>query len=220
MPYRLSMAPRVARRFGTHLRPHAIALAAFFALRIGRLCVVVGILLLLSTGDSAVHTPVEVTGSYAVSSTDGVLLDPATPQGLTVASGGPFGSLAVQPATTTLPERVLAGAGPGLVWLCVGVAGAWLAPLLRRFAEGEPFAPGNARRLRLIAVAVLVATHVAPLTGPLATTLVLHRFGAEGLTAPWGLPVHVSLLVVLVLLLLAGALQQGRDLQDDVAGLV
>lgn len=219
--YRLSMAPRVAQRFGVHLRPHVIALSAFFARRVGILCLVVAAFLLFGLNSHDVDLPVgSVSGAMASDAASGEVTDPTVPAGATVTSPPGAGAM-LEVHSPWLIERWLAGAGTALEWACLGVAATWLSPLLRRFAEGEPFAPGNSARLRGIALAVLVATHVAPLLAPLATTVALHRLGmSDDFEPAWGFPVHTSLLFVALLLLLAGALRRGRDLQDDVAGLV
>ncbi|WP_432561852.1 hypothetical protein [Kineococcus sp. SYSU DK003] len=219
MAHRPSTAPRVARRFGVHLRPHVMALCGFFAGRIGWWCVVVGTWLLVAPSGTATEQPVRPLGD-AGAAVDGLVVDPPVPAGVevrTMPTSDPV--LVLHPGSWL--ERGLAHGQTPLVWLCVGAAALWLAPLLRSFAAGEPFDRGNPRRLRGIAAAVLVAGHVAPWLPVLATELALRRLGMTGDWSPSrGLPVHTSLLFALLLLLLAGALRQGRTLQDDVEGLV
>ncbi|PRY13491.1 DUF2975 domain-containing protein [Kineococcus rhizosphaerae] len=213
MAYRLSMAPRIARRFGVHTRPHVIALCAFFARRIGILCLVVAALQAVNSGPESL--PVQGAGG------PGTLISPIVPEGVAYVDGSAnLDGIATITVDPTRLEGALAGGSLWLVWLCVGLGAIWSAALLRRFAEGDPFAPGNAQRLRSLAACVLVATHVAPLLKPLATHLVIARLGIGGLAPVWGSPVHPSLLVVLLLLLLAGALAEGRRLQLDSEGLV
>ncbi|MEZ0492801.1 DUF2975 domain-containing protein [Kineococcus sp. TBRC 1896] len=219
MAYRLSMVPRIARRFGVHTRPHVITLCAFFSRRIGALCLVVAAAIALSPVPTSLDLPVTPSGGAVTGTADGTVLYPAPPPGSTVRDEGS----AVSPVLRVdggAVERLLAAAGTPLAWTAVGVALVWLTPLLRRFAEGDPFAPGNAGRLRGIAVAALVATHVAPLLTPLATVLALHRLGGSGWSPAWGFPLHTSLVLVLLLFLLAGALDVGRRLQTDSEGLV
>jgi hypothetical protein len=222
--YRLSMAPRVAQRFGVHLRPHVIRLCAFFAQRIGLLLVVVGLLGALSAvgiGSGQESFPVEVLRSDQASAADGAVINPAAvPAGLVVVRDStPAGWTATVQLTRV--EHGLVEAQRFLATICVGLAALWGAFLLRAFADGNPFHDKNPGWLRRTAWAVLVATHVVPLLSPLALDLALHRLGvAEDFGPWWGSLVHSSLLFVALFLLLAGALRQGRSLQDDVAGLV
>jgi hypothetical protein len=222
--YRLSMAPRVAQRFGVHLRPHVIRLCAFFAQRIGFLLVVVGLLGVLGAigiGPGQETFPVEVLRPDRATAADGALVDPATIRaGIAVdATSTPPGWTATVQLTGF--EHGLLEARRHLVRVCVGLAALWGAFLLRAFADGNPFHDKNPGWLRRMAWAVLVATHVVPLLPPLALDLALHRLGVADDFGPWwGWLVHPSVLFVALLLLLAGALRQGRSLQDDVAGLV
>lgn len=222
--YRLSMAPRVAQRFGVHLRPHMIRLCAFFAQRIGLLCAVFGLLGVLSafgSGPGQESFPIRVDRSDSTTAADGALINPTTVRaGMTVdaTSTGTGWNATVQ---LTRVEHGLVTAREDLVTVCVGFGALWGAFLLRAFADGNPFHSKNPRWLRRMALALLVSTHVVPLLPPLALDLALHRLGAAADFSPsWGWPLHSSLLFVALLLLLAGALRQGRSLQDDVAGLV
>lgn len=216
--YRLSMAPRVAQRFGVHLRPHMIALTAFMARRLAWLCLVAGALILMSPGGDDSYLPVQASGGYTA--VNGTVTAPAVPRGVEVLV--PVGESDPVLSVSSSPpgESRLARGATTLGWLSVGAAAWWLGPLLRTFAAGDPFDRGNPRRLRLIALAVLVGTHVAPLLPPLAAHLALDRLGVDGFSPRWGFPVHTPILYVALLLLLAGALRQGRSLQDDMAGLV
>jgi hypothetical protein len=222
--YRLSMAPRVAQRFGVHLRPHVIRLCAFFAQRIGLLLVVVGLLGAVSAigiGTGPANFPIEVNRTDQASAADGALIDPvAVRAGLHVVEADtPTGWTATVQLTRT--EHGLLEAQRHLVTTCVGLAVLWGAFLLRAFADGNPFHDRNPAWLRRMALAVLLATHVLPLLEPLALDLALHRLGVTEEFGPWwGSPVHSSILFVALFLLLAGALRQGRSLQDDLAGLV
>jgi hypothetical protein len=222
MASRLSMVPRIAQRFGVHTRPHVVRLAAHLARRFGIFCLVVAALALLGSAPREVTLPVaSFSGSWGADAAQGLVTSPAAPPGATVHTpdSSSIGRLAIS-FSATLPERLLAAAPHWLGWASVGVALVWLAPLLRTFAEGDPFAPGNGGRLRGIAGAAFVVTHVVPLLTPLTVALALHRLGASGWAPDWGFPVHTSLVFVLLLVLLAGALDVGRRLQVDSEGLV
>ncbi|GAB3463601.1 hypothetical protein GCM10027519_27950 [Kineococcus endophyticus] len=216
------MVPRIAQRFGVHTRAHAIRLCAHLARRLGIFCLVVAALLLLGSSSREVTLPVaSFSGTWGTGEVQGLVTSPAAPPGATVHTPdtSSIGRLSISFPATTL-ERLLAAAPGWLGWASVGAALVWLAPLLRGFAEGDPFAPGNAGRLRGIAGAAFVVTHVVPLLTPLTAALALHRLGASGWTPDWGFPVHSSLVFVLLLFLLAGALDVGRRLQVDSEGLV
>lgn len=221
MAYRLSMVPRIAQRFGVHTRPHVIGLCAFFSRRFGILFLVVAFFAALDRPGPTLTLPVSTTGASGSFDSDGLLIDPAAPGGATarMSDTGSVSDLSSTFHGTGL-ERAVAGAPHWLGYAAVGLALFWLAPLLRRFAEGDPFAPGNAGRLRGIAAAAFVATHVVPLLTPLTVAFALHRLGGSGWSAVWGSPVHTSLVFVLLLFLLAGALDVGRRLQADSEGLV
>lgn len=105
---------------------------------------------------------------------------------------------------------------------------AW-ALLLRRVlwsvAAGRPFDPHNPRRLRLVALAVLVGGPGGSLLSFLAAAALLDHVGiawaAPGapIGAPWAVRLSGLLWVVLALAA-AEAFRQGSRLADDVAGLV
>lgn len=222
MAYRLSMVPRIAQRFGVHTRPHVMGLCAHLSRNIGIFCLVVAAGMLLTGPRAHLTLPVDPadTGLLAESA-DGLVTSPTPPVGSTVYAAEPnaLGVTAMSFRATHLEGAVVAAAG-WLTWASIGLALLWLAPLLRRFAAGDPFAAGNASRLRGIAGAAFVVTHVVPLLTPLTAALALHRLGASGWTPDWGFPVHSSLVFVLLLFLLAGALDVGRRLQVDSEGLV
>ena len=88
-------------------------------------------------------------------------------------------------------------------------------------ADGYPFAPGNARRLVVLAVTIAVAGVLAPLLPQIAGFLVLDRTGLAGpafLATP---SVEVApLLVGALVLAAAAAFRAGERMADDVRGLV
>lgn len=94
-------------------------------------------------------------------------------------------------------------------------------PLLGSIAEGRPFAPGNARRLVVLAGTVAVAGVLAPLLPQIAGFLVLDRTGLAGpafMATPSVEP--APLLVGALVLAVAAAFRAGERMADDVRGLV
>jgi len=111
-------------------------------------------------------------------------------------------------------DRLVGGLG-----LLVGALA--LGPVLGSIAQGRPFAPGNARRLTVVAATVAIAGSIAPTLPEIAGFLVLERTGLAGpdfasATSPSLQPV----LVGGVVLALALAFRAGERLSDDVRGLV
>ena len=96
-----------------------------------------------------------------------------------------------------------------------------LAPLLGAIADGYPFAPGNARRLVVLAVTVAVAGVLAPLLPQIAGFLVLDRTGLAGPAFMATPSVELTpLLVGALILAVAAAFRAGERMADDVRGLV
>lgn len=125
----------------------------------------------------------------------------------------------------TTRQRVL-DLVPGVVYLLLVATVAWL--LLRvmlTIGRGEPFAPANVRRLRALALVLMVGWTVAYFTEATCTFAILadvdlEAAGVEGgpraaLTLPV-LPFVVGLATAMV----AEAFKAGARLQDDVEGLV
>ncbi|NMM17150.1 MAG: hypothetical protein HHJ14_08435, partial [Cellulomonas sp.] len=97
-----------------------------------------------------------------------------------------------------------------------------LRPVLLSIAAGRPFAPGNARRITLVAATVAVVGVAAPLAPQIAGQLVLARTGLAR-TGAFVSTVAVSpepLLVAALVLAVATAFRAGEAMSRDVDGLV
>lgn len=97
-----------------------------------------------------------------------------------------------------------------------------LRPLLLSVAAGSPFAPGNARRLSLLAVVIAVAGSLAPLLPKIAGVRVLERLGLadDGIFSTTPYLTLEGLLVAALVLVLAVAFRAGEQLARDSDGLV
>lgn len=97
-----------------------------------------------------------------------------------------------------------------------------LRPLLLSVAAGSPFAPGNARRLSLLAVVIAVAGSLAPLLPKIAGVRVLERLGLadDGIFSTTPYLTLEGLLVAALVLVLAVAFRAGEQLARDADGLV
>jgi hypothetical protein len=97
-----------------------------------------------------------------------------------------------------------------------------LAPVLNSIARGEPFAPGNARRLVLVGTTLAATGLMAPALPAWAGWLVLERTGlaATGRFDPAGGIEPLPLVTAALLVVLAGAFRVGERLARDTEGLV
>ena len=144
----------------------------------------------------------------------------ARPDGLQ--ASGVDGGLTVAAWGSTRVEQLL-GRGDWLIGgigLLVGAVA--LRPVLLSIAAGRPFAPGNARRITLVAATVAVVGVVAPLAPQIAGQLVLARTGLAR-TGAFVSTVAVSpepLLVAALVLAVATAFRAGEAMSRDVDGLV
>lgn len=106
----------------------------------------------------------------------------------------------------------------GALWLVGALA---LHRVLGDIARGRPFAPLVPRRIGVLSLVVLALTLLPGLLGTAGTVAVLHHLD---LTDPLGfviLDFEIAPLVVAgILALVAGVFQHGREMTDDVAGLV
>lgn len=136
---------------------------------------------------------------------------------LLIESGDPIAvQVPVDGATTS--ERVIMLAAPTLAVVFLGV-GAWMTVrLLRGIAAGNPFVRSQIRRLRVIAVLLIVVPSGLSLGTFVATTVVQDRLG-EDVNAMFTLPVP-WLLAGLLTAAVAQAFVTGASLRDDVEGLV
>lgn len=180
--------------------------------------VTVPVTLAVPSDGSRAHVAVEVPG---VTVPEGWFAG-ATPQGgrVSAGTGGPDGDLMLAAWGSTRAEQALAR-GSWLVGGLGALVGALaLAPVLGSIAAGRPFAPGNARRLVVLAATIAVAGVLAPLLPQVAGALVLARTGLAGPRFA-GPSLHVEpLLVAALVLAVAAAFRAGERLTDDVAGLV
>ncbi|MGV8979088.1 MAG: hypothetical protein ACOH17_13695 [Cellulomonas sp.] len=144
----------------------------------------------------------------------------ARPVGLQ--ASGVDGGLTVAAWGSTRVEQLL-GRGDWLIGgigLLVGAVA--LRPVLLSIAAGCPFAPGNARRISVVAATVAVVGVVAPLAPQVAGQLVLARTGLDrtgafvSTVAVWPEPLLVAALVLAV----ATAFRAGEAMSRDVDGLV
>lgn len=111
----------------------------------------------------------------------------------------------------------------GGVALCLG---AWmLRRVLLSVGSGAPFDARNPRRLRWVALSVVLGTLLEPFSTYWATRAVLADAGADPATAylrwePWGPFGLGDIGLALLALAAAEAFAQGRRLADDADGLV
>jgi len=95
-----------------------------------------------------------------------------------------------------------------------------LVRLVRTLRAGDPFVPGNARRLTIIALAIIVGGALLPLTTAVTTDLLQKDTAAEAFvvfsTSLNALPFLIGLLVAA----LAEFFRRGAKLREDTAGLV
>jgi hypothetical protein len=122
---------------------------------------------------------------------------------------------------STLVEQALARAG----YVVLGLACLVVALLLRRvlvgLERGDPFSPGNARRISLVAVTIAVTAVVVPTLNALAAAEVIRRLGLDPGTVAWHWNLDLAALLAAALVLaVAESFRRGELLRDDVAGLV
>ena len=110
---------------------------------------------------------------------------------------------------------------PGVGFVVVLLCALFFAPVLRGVGSGDPFEPGNVRRLRAIGLLLLVAWPVLTVAQGVADGFVLDAADIPGLplSAEFTLPVGV-MAAGMVLGLLAEAFASGSRLREDVEGLV
>jgi hypothetical protein len=125
---------------------------------------------------------------------------------------------------STLLEQLLGRADALVLGLGVAAGAYLLIPLLRSVQRGQPFAEGNAARVRGLAVVVLVVGIGGPFLARLGSGDVLSRIGQSGpdaVLSPAGIPSVLNVLLTAALLaVLAEAFRRGEQLAEDVDGLV
>ena len=164
----------------------------------------------------------EVTlGLVWVMAAGSLLLDPVSRwiRGLPLLiEGGDPAGLQVPVDGATSSERVIMLAAPTLAVVFLAI-GAWMTVrLLRGIAAGNPFERSQIRRLRVIAVLLIVVPSGLALGMFIATTVVQERLG-QSVNATFTLPVP-WLLAGLLTAAVAQAFVTGAALRDDVDGLV
>lgn len=111
---------------------------------------------------------------------------------------------------------------PGVLVAAVTVASIWLLlRVLRAIGSGDPFGPGQVRRLRVLAGLLILGPAIAWGVGLVAHGILLGGVDLGGLPItvetelPW-MPMIAGLVVALV----AEAFKVGSGLRDDVEGLI
>jgi len=142
--------------------------------------------------------------------------------GVRAVSSGEMVTLAVDELPTGL--RVLTELSTSLTALAVAV-GAWLlARVISSIQDGRPFDRHNARRLAAVAAAVVLGGTVAPMLDGFVNDLVVQAVEPVAPGSPLTAVVFefrmAPLFVAVLLLAGAEAFRRGRELADDVAGLV
>ena len=117
-------------------------------------------------------------------------------------------------------EQLRWAAGRDLVPGLIVVAATWLLRgLLRSVRDGDPFTRTNVKRLRALAVIVLIGIPVAALVGSLFASALASSAGLDGGGAKLTLPGN-ALLGGLATFVLAEVFAAGARLRDDLEGTV
>lgn len=111
---------------------------------------------------------------------------------------------------------------PGLGFTAVVLrCAALLVPVVRDLGRGDPFAPANVRRLRVVGLLLLVAWPVLTLAQSAAEAAVIGQLDLGGLGTRVSLTLPLGVMLAgLVAGLVAEAFAAGSRLRDDVDGLV
>ncbi len=133
---------------------------------------------------------------------------------------GPADLLVTVPDPTTL-QRVL-DLAPGVLTMLLLATGSWLAlSVMRTVAAGDPFVPANVRRLRVLALMLMLGPALV-LVGHFASQAsLLDTAAIQGLPPQLSIDIpFIPLVAGLFVALLAEAFRAGNRLRDDVEGLV
>jgi len=111
---------------------------------------------------------------------------------------------------------------PGVLGAVLVVLACWcIVLLLRTVAAGDPFAPVNVVRLRVVAAVLVLGVPVVDVLESLVGTVLLDGLDFGSLALPFMLDIPwVPMLAGLVVAMLAEAFKTGSRLRDDVDGLV
>jgi hypothetical protein len=117
---------------------------------------------------------------------------------------------------------VLTEAAPAVTFAVLGLAALLIGQLLQAVGEGRPFERRNPRRLRQLALLVAAGGLGGQLLGMVASSAVLRHVGMaeNGPVLPAAQFDLGPLIWAGLLLVIAEAFRRGRELSDDVAGLV
>lgn len=119
--------------------------------------------------------------------------------------------------------RLLSEAGPSLLLACLAVAGVLLHRTLRSIRTGTPFDAANPRRLRIIGLLAVIGGLGGELLEAAARLTILDHTGMTGPDSPVELSASFGFTWIVVgalSLALAEAFARGRELTDDVDGLI
>lgn len=121
------------------------------------------------------------------------------------------------------PVRLLSGLGSSLLFGCLAAAGVLFYRVVREMRAGSPFVPGNPRRLRFIGLLLLFGGVGGQIIESLAKIRFLEATGAANGTGPALSSFTLNLgwiFAAAICFILAEAFARGRDLSEDVEGLV
>jgi hypothetical protein len=112
----------------------------------------------------------------------------------------------------SLPELIAAALALVVVWQ--------LVRLVRTLRAGDPFVPGNARRLTVVALAVIVGGAAVPLADAITTDLLQRDTAVDGLVSFSASLDFLPFLIGVLLAALAEFFRRGARLREETVGLV
>lgn len=174
----------------------------------------------MTQAPAAVSVPVALADAGLTWSGEAAVPVPGLPVGSRVYA--PADAVMLAAWESTRLEWFLSRGETLLLGLGLCAAAFLLLPVLTSISLGRPFVEGNARRLRLLALLVLLVGYVAPLLPQTATLLVLDRLGI-GPDGPFVRSLTFSflpLVLAALVLVTAEAFRRGESISADVEGLV
>jgi DUF2975 family protein len=111
-----------------------------------------------------------------------------------------------------LPDLIAAALALVVVWQ--------LARLVRTLRAGDPFVPGNARRLTVIALAVVVGGAAVPLATAITTDLLQRDTAVDGVVVFSASLDFLPFLIGFLVAALAEFFRRGAKLREETVGLV